>query len=206
MEKSNYNLEDLKCIIGIICDMLDNNMNSVDSIGESFECWCENGDIFYDDEETEQAKNREDLMKKVAPYVDDLTNFLLGLYNDLEDNVEDDIKVNIDDFNSDIGKDEFYDLCKKSELPYFWELVVNRVVDKTELKSIIENIRNGYNSYMKPNINLSWELVIFDTETFENKSNELYVEGSKLNDIADLLLQGTKRGFLNKDEVISIDE
>ena len=69
--------KDLDYMIDTICCMLGNNQN-VDSIGEHFVDWCENGNVF-----EENIDSKIYLMNLVKEKVDDLTDLLLKLYNNV---------------------------------------------------------------------------------------------------------------------------
>ena len=76
-KKITYNKKDLDYIVDTICCMLGNNQN-VDSIGEHFVDWCENGNVF-----EENIDSKIYLMNLVKEKVDDLTDLLLKLYNNI---------------------------------------------------------------------------------------------------------------------------
>lgn len=64
-----------KRVCGQILNMLENNI-MCDNGNEHFLDWCENGDVFrdsYPNESEEVYKEMEELMRKVAPLVDELT-------------------------------------------------------------------------------------------------------------------------------------
>jgi hypothetical protein len=61
-----YKEETIKKVTEAIIGLLENDILQENNI-EGFEGWCEDGDIFDDDEEAIA------LMKEVAPFVDDLT-------------------------------------------------------------------------------------------------------------------------------------
>lgn len=79
----SYNKEDLMRLIAMFGEMIDNNVSiGGDSIGETFDNWCEMGNCFLDDERKE---NLISLMYKVNFHSEDFINWLLGMYNNLED-------------------------------------------------------------------------------------------------------------------------
>ena len=66
-----------------IVNMISTNFPyKTDCIGEKFEDWCENGDVFYNEEyfKEEDSKECEQIMKTVAPLVNQLTDKLYELY------------------------------------------------------------------------------------------------------------------------------
>lgn len=115
--------EVIKNVIEQVIVMLDNNVLADNGL-ESFEGWCENGDIFETDIEEHIA-----VMKRIAPAIDDLTNIILELQEEsknnedycvyivndsyLEDCFNDD---DIDAFTETVNDDDFinYD-CEKFE-------------------------------------------------------------------------------------------
>lgn len=86
-----------KCIMLVIEQiegMLHNNKDSIDSIGESFVDWCENGEVFYylrDIQNNGKGINEKEekkcvkYMKSIAPLVDKMTDRLLYIYNEIEE-------------------------------------------------------------------------------------------------------------------------
>ena len=75
--------KNIDIIIENIINMLATNYTyKTDGIGESFCDWCENGDIFYNNEmmELEDKKECIKIMQEISPVVDILTNKLLIFY------------------------------------------------------------------------------------------------------------------------------
>lgn len=74
-EKTFAETEAIQIIAETLCGMLDNNV--VRGFGvESFEGWCEDGDIFAGNEYEAECI---ELMHKVAPLIDELTYKYLNL-------------------------------------------------------------------------------------------------------------------------------
>ena len=73
-------IEIFKEVIEQVIAMFDNNLLADNGL-ESFEGWCENGDIF-DTDVDEHIK----IMKYIAPAVDSLTNKIFNLKEELEEN------------------------------------------------------------------------------------------------------------------------
>lgn len=73
-EKTELEKKAVVLVTEQIIAMLNNNI-LCDCGTESFEGWCEDGDVFYDNEDIteEEADAAAKLMKKVAPIVDKLT-------------------------------------------------------------------------------------------------------------------------------------
>ena len=74
------NIEIFKEVIEHVIAMFDNNLLAENCL-ESFEGWCENGDIF-DTDVDEHIK----IMKYIAPAVDSLTNKIFSLQEELKEN------------------------------------------------------------------------------------------------------------------------
>lgn len=86
----------LKLVIEQIENMLYNNKdNGVDSITESFVDWCENGSVFYylmdkDISADKRINEKEkeyciELMNRIAPLVDNITNELYNIFEEIEE-------------------------------------------------------------------------------------------------------------------------
>lgn len=75
------NIRVIKAVTGQIINMLDNNILSEQG-SEHFEDWCENGEVF-DDEECDEAFIHDcmELVREVAPLVDQLTYKYLNTGN-----------------------------------------------------------------------------------------------------------------------------
>ena len=72
--------EVIKNVIEQVIAMLGNDILAENGL-ESFEGWCENGDIF----ETNRNEHIA-VMKRIAPAVDNLTNIIFNLQKESEDN------------------------------------------------------------------------------------------------------------------------
>ena len=72
--------------LDILFDLLIHRSYKTDCIGEKFEDWCENGDIFFNKDffKEEDSKECERIMKEIAPYVNKLTDKLYVLYEEGE--------------------------------------------------------------------------------------------------------------------------
>lgn len=87
--------EVIKNVIEQVIAMLDNNVLADNGL-ESFEGWCENGDIFETDRNEHIA-----VMKRIAPAIDDLSNIILELQEESEDNKDYRIYIIKDDYLED---------------------------------------------------------------------------------------------------------
>ena len=87
--------EVIKNVIEQVIAMLDNNVLADNGL-ESFEGWCENGDIF----ETNRNKHIA-VMKRIAPAVDNLTNIIFNLQEESEDNKDYRVYIINDDYLED---------------------------------------------------------------------------------------------------------
>ena len=75
--------KNIDIVIQNIINMIGTNYPyKTDCIAESFVDWCENGDIFYNNDffKLEDTKECIQIMKEIAPRVDNLTNKLYELY------------------------------------------------------------------------------------------------------------------------------
>ena len=81
-----YEKEDIKVVVDNIINMLSNNVEyGENGIAESFVDWCENGDVFYNEEvKEEQSIARQNIMNYLKNDVDNLTNTLYKLFDNLE--------------------------------------------------------------------------------------------------------------------------
>lgn len=85
--------DDFTCVVNKYVDMLYNNItinsNITDNdIAEHFFDWCEGGNVFYNDFENikgneETILKRIEFMKIFCEYTDNLSDFLLGVYNNI---------------------------------------------------------------------------------------------------------------------------
>lgn len=81
-------IQNIDIIIENIINMLATNYPyKTDGIGESFCDWCENGDIFYNNEILNLNDKEEciKIMQKISPFVDALTNKLFEFYEKVEE-------------------------------------------------------------------------------------------------------------------------
>lgn len=117
--------EVIKNVISQVIAMLDNNVLADNGL-ESFEGWCENGDIFETDRNEHIA-----VMKRIAPAIDDLSNIILELQEESEDNK---------DYRVYIIKDGYLEDCfNNNDIDAFTEAVsddcfVNYGYEKFETK------------------------------------------------------------------------
>lgn len=75
--------KNIDIIVINIINMINTNFPyKTDCIGEKFEDWCENGDIFFNKDffKEEDSEECERIMKEIAPYVNKLTDKLYVLY------------------------------------------------------------------------------------------------------------------------------
>lgn len=85
-----------KCImlvIDIMSDMLQENKEYTEYIGERFIDWCENGDTFailQDDKKITKQEKKQCIkyMKELAPLIDTVTDKLLYIYNQIDEENE----------------------------------------------------------------------------------------------------------------------
>lgn len=76
--------KNIDIVVQNISTMIETNFPyKTDGIGESFTDWCENGNIFFDDEfmTKEDSKECEKIMKEISPLVDMLTAKLYEIYD-----------------------------------------------------------------------------------------------------------------------------
>lgn len=79
--------KNIDIIVINIINMINTNFPyKTDCIGEKFEDWCENGDVFFNKDffKEEDSKECEQIMKEIAPYVNKLTDKLYVLYEEGE--------------------------------------------------------------------------------------------------------------------------
>lgn len=79
--------KNIDIIVINIINMINTNFPyKTDCIGEKFEDWCENGDVFFNKDffKEEDSKECERIMKEIAPYVNKLTDKLYVLYEEGE--------------------------------------------------------------------------------------------------------------------------
>ena len=72
-------MKEVELLLQITNDMLQANYpeskEEIDNLRETFEGWCEDGDIFYNIENKIFDKEKcIELMKEIAPYIDNLTS------------------------------------------------------------------------------------------------------------------------------------
>ena len=87
--------EVIKNVIEQVIAMLGNDVLAENGL-ESFEGWCENGDIFETDIEEHIA-----VMKRIAPAVDNLTNIIFNLQEESKDNKDYRVYIINDDYLED---------------------------------------------------------------------------------------------------------
>lgn len=67
-----YTKDQVKAVVGQVINMLYNNVIK-DNGSEDFVCWCEDGDVFYD-EHVKDIDSIVEIMSKIATYVDSLSH------------------------------------------------------------------------------------------------------------------------------------
>lgn len=71
----SYSKDAIMAVTEQIINLLDNNVLHEFNQFECFECWCEDGEVFYNNDDLSDALVEEcvDLMHKIAPSVDEMT-------------------------------------------------------------------------------------------------------------------------------------
>lgn len=81
-----------------------------------------------------------------------------------------------------------------------WKFYSNRKLDKKELEYFITSLKNGYYNWIKPNINIYCIIQIFQNNT--EITNNYYIDGAKLEEIAKDIENGIFENVLNESDLI----
>ena len=81
-----------------------------------------------------------------------------------------------------------------------WRFYSNRKLDTKELKYFIDMLKQGYYNWIKPNMNIYCIIQIFENET--EITNDYYIDGAKLEEIAEEMGNGIFENVLTETDLI----
>ncbi len=81
-----------------------------------------------------------------------------------------------------------------------WKFYSNRKLNKEELEYFINSLKNGYYNWIKPNMNIYCIIQIFENET--EITNDYYIDGAKLEEIAEQMENGIFENVLTETDLI----
>lgn len=81
-----------------------------------------------------------------------------------------------------------------------WKFFSNRKLDKEELEYFIISLENGYYNWIKPNMNIYCIIQIYQDNV--EITNDYYIDGAKLEEIAKDIKNGIFENVLNENDLI----